>query len=193
MFRPGARWRRIRANLPVAMEFARARPIARDRELRTLEPHRLPVAKRLKLAFVASRGEELHHSIPIVRVPSAREVFSRTLGKTGLIENDFRGATEFESRNRIETWIPIARAPSLYDALGGHEFDLPPFDHATEKAEGAAGLAAELRGMCIEKRLRNIGAEERHFLEEGGVCEHFVNFRSEDGHRDLLMNCFGVV
>src|SRR5882672_5295267 len=70
-------------------------------------------------------------------------------GKAGVIEGEQGAASlrlQFEPRDRIDAFVPVAGAPRLDDAAVGNQLDVTPRDHSAEARKRIAGCAADLGG-----------------------------------------------
>ena len=81
--------------------------------------------------------------LPVHFVPATLKHIVPFVGVAGVVEDELGGvafAFEFEARDRVETFFPIAGAPGLDYAFAGHQFNVTRCDLAAEKRYRAACL-----------------------------------------------------
>src|SRR5712692_11453890 len=86
--------------------------------------------------ITAKLTQEFLQRFPIIYFPSLRKVLRLTLGKTAMVKNNLGSGTllhKLEFRDRINAWVPAARAPCLDDSFVWHKFDVPSRDISAEE------------------------------------------------------------
>jgi hypothetical protein len=108
-----------------------------------------------------------------------------------MVKANLRSGTlrdEFESRNGIDTRIPIARAPCLYDELTWHQLDIAPGNVSAEKRESAPGFRADFCGRASKMHGLHSSAQLCNLVELLGIHERLVDALRTRLESGLLVN-----
>jgi len=109
-------------------------------------------------------AQVLPQRLPVVFLPTARQVCGQVRRETGVIENHFRARTlrpQLKPGDGVEALRPGIDAPCLDNAPVGQQLEVPPHDVARELGEGPAHLAMDFGRAAALKRLELFGVEER--------------------------------
>src|SRR6266581_406281 len=127
--------------------------------------------------------------LPIILLPSSRQVLCLAIREAGVIEEELSLRTlflELELRDRIGAGIPAHHAPGLHDTLVRNELDISPHNMPSETRKSASRFRADRRRSHSPH-----WAELRHVGELLGVGKGLVDALSARLENDFLMDGFG--
>src|SRR4029077_7216691 len=103
---------------------------------------RARLTRAIRLSFWSGcLFEKFLQRVPVILVPANRQMFSRTVGKAGVVEGEFGTCTvvgELEFHKREFAWLPALLAPHLDQSRIGHEFEKATDNVAAEQRERLA-------------------------------------------------------